>query len=496
MSTADDSGTDRQIDANPTVIVAVLAFSGVVAALMHTVIIPVIPQLPGLLNASAADTAWAITATLLAAAVSVPMMGRLGDMFGKRRMLLVCFALLVAGSFVCAVATDVLTLIVGRSLQGLSAGVIPLGISIMRDVLPSKKLPGAVATMSSSLGVGGALGLPIAALIAEYSSWHVLFWTSGALGIVAAGLVILVVPESNIRTGGTFDFGGALSLSVTLITLLLVISKGGSWGWTSQTTMVLAIVFVLAFVLWVWWELRVPGPLVDLRVSVRPQVLFTNMASIVVGFAMFAMSLVFPQVLQLPAATGYGLEKSMLVAGLAMAPSGIMMMMISPVSAWITTTRGPKTTLMCGAVGMAVGYGGGVLFMHSLWQLVLISMIIGVGVGLAYGAMPALIMGAVPTSETGAANSFNTLMRSLGTSSASAIAGVILAQMTMSLGSVTVPTENAFRIVMASGAGAALVAFGIAWFIPKFGAASADLEVNGTDPHKSDLDEDSMSSAG
>jgi len=473
MSTA-----EPQTDPKPTAIVAVLAFSGVVAALTHTMIIPVIPLLPGLLNASASNTAWAITATLLAAGVSVPVMGRLGDMFGKRRILLICFSLLIAGSMVSALATDVVTLIVGRSLQGMAAGVIPLGISVMRDMLPAKKLPGAVATMSSSLGVGSALGLPIAALIAEFSNWHVLFWTGAALGVIAAVLVIIVVPETNIRTGGRFDFGGALSLSVALVSMLLAISKGGDWGWTSQTTLGLAILAAISFVLWAWWELRVRQPLVDLRVSVRPQVLFTNMASIVLGFAMFSMSLVFPQVLQLPTATGYGLGQSMLVAGIVMAPSGVMMMLVSPLSAHITNTRGPKSTLMCGAVAVAIAYGTGVVFMHSVWQMVLISIIIGFGIGLAYGAMPALIMGAVPATETGAANSFNTLMRSLGTSFASAIAGVILAQMTMASGSTTVPTENAFRIVMACGGAAALLAFGIAWFIPKFVTAGPELEVN------------------
>ncbi|HEY9313573.1 MFS transporter [Williamsia sp.] len=487
MSAVVEPGTDRRADGNPAAMVAVLAFSGVVAALTHSMIIPIIPQLPGLLDASASNTAWAITATLLAAGVSVPVMGRLGDMLGKRRILLVCFCLLITGSTVCALASDVVTLIVGRSLQGLSAGVIPLGISVMRDTLPAKRLPGAVATMSSSLGVGSALGLPIAAVVADYTNWHVLFAMSAVLAGVAMVLVIVVVPESDTRSGGSFDFGGALSLAVGLVCLLLAISKGADWGWTSGTITGLAATSAVSLGLWIWWELRVRQPIIDLRVSVRPQVLFTNMASIVMGFAMFSMSLVFPQVLQLPTATGYGLEQSMLVVGLVMAPSGVMMMLVSPLSARITTTRGPKTTLMCGAIASAVAYSIGVMFMHSIWQMVLISIIGGFGVGLAYGAMPALIMGAVPESETAAANGFNTLMRSLGTSFASAIAGVILARLTMSVGGVTLPTENAFRIVMACGAGAALVAFGIACFIPKIVAVPTELEINIADAKQDSL---------
>ncbi|MGU3432974.1 MFS transporter [Actinomycetes bacterium M1A6_2h] len=460
-------------------IVAVLAFAGIVVALMQTLVIPIIPQLPTLLNTSAANTAWVVTATLLAGAVAVPVMGRLGDMFGKRRLLLVGLALLVVGSVVGALSDTVLPLIVGRVLQGLASGVIPLGISVMRDVLPREKLAGSVALMSASLGVGGALGLPAAALIAEYADWHYLFWTSAGLGVVVAALVITVVPESTVRAGGSFDFPGAASLSIALVALLLAISKGSSWGWTGGTTLGMLALSLAAFAFWAWWELRTPLPLVDLRVTTRRQILFTNLASIAIGFALFAMSLVFPQVLQLPTATGYGLGQSILAAGLVMAPSGIIMMLVAPLSARITTTRGPKTTLMLGAVVIAAGYLIGVVTLGAVWLLVVISMVIGAGIGLAYGAMPALIMGAVPASETGAANSFNTLMRSLGTSFASAVAGVILAQMTIDLGGRSIPSESAFHVTMGVAAGAALLSFVLAGFIPRFVAPSAAGSENG-----------------
>lgn len=448
-------------------IVTVLACAGIVVAVMQTLVIPLIPQLPTLLDAPAADTAWVITATLLAGAVAVPTMGRLGDMFGKRRMLLVSLGLLVLGSVVGALSTSLVPLVVGRALQGLATGVIPLGISVMRDVLPAHRLPGAVALMSASLGVGGALGLPAAALIAEYADWHFLFWTAAALGLAVTGLVVAVVPESNVRTGGRFDFVGAVTLSIALVALLLAISKGSSWGWVSPLTLGCLFVAAIALTAWGWWELRAPQPLVDLRVSAGKQVLFTNLASIAFGFAMFAMTLVVPQVLQLPEATGFGLGQSMLVAGLVLAPSGLVMMLMAPVSSRITTTFGPKTTLMAGAVTIAIGYGTGIFMLGSVWQLVLVSVVIGAGTGLAYGAMPALIMAAVPASETAAANSFNTLMRSLGTALASAVAGVILAQMTITSDTVTVPSHGAFRVTMAIAAGAAVVALILTSLLPK-----------------------------
>ncbi|MEU4489030.1 MFS transporter [Streptomyces purpurascens] len=448
-------------------VVGVLAFAGIVVSLMQTLVIPIVPELPRYLDASPSNAAWAITATLLAAAVATPVVGRLGDMFGKRRMLLVSVVLLVSGSVVCALSDSLVPMIVGRTLQGLAAAVVPLGISIMRDVLPAERLAGSTALMSASLGVGGALGLPAAAFIADRYDWHALFWISAALGVVALALLVLIVPESKVRTGGSFDLVGSLGLSAALVSLLLAVSKGGDWGWTSGTTLGLFAAAVLVFLLWGWYELRTAQPLVDLRTTARRQVLFTNLASVALGFSMFAMSLVLPQVLQLPEQTGYGLGKSMLAVGLILAPQGLVMMAMSAVSAGLTKAKGPKVTLMIGAVVVAAGYGLSIVSMSEVWHIVLVACVIGGGVGFAYGAMPALIMGAVPASETAAANSLNTLMRSMGTSFASALAGVILAQMTTGFGGHALPSENGFKTVMAIGAGAALLAFFLASFLPR-----------------------------
>ncbi|MFJ2234385.1 MFS transporter [Streptomyces sp. NPDC087859] len=448
-------------------VVAVLAFAGIVVSLMQTLVIPIVPELPRLLDAPASDTAWAVTATLLAAAVATPVVGRLGDMFGKRRMLLISVVMLIAGSVVCALSDSLIPMIIGRVLQGLASGVIPLGISIMRDELPAERLAGSTALMSASLGIGGALGLPAAALIADNFSWHVLFWTSAALGVVALALVSLFVPESRVRTGGRFDLVGGIGMATGLVCLLLGISKGADWGWTSGTTIGLFVAALVVLLAWGWFELRTDQPLVDLRTTARRQVLVTNLASIAVGFAMFAMSLVLPQLLQLPSQTGYGLGRSMLVAGLVMAPSGLVMMVTAPISAAVSKARGPKTTLMIGALIVAAGYGVNIVLMTEVWHFVLAACVIGAGIGFTYGSMPALIMGAVPASETAAANSLNTLMRSIGTSSASAIAGVILAQMTTDFGGYALPSESGFKVVLAVGAGAALLAFVVASFIPR-----------------------------
>ncbi|WP_037607359.1 MFS transporter [Streptacidiphilus rugosus] len=447
-------------------IVGVLACAGIVVSLMQTLIVPLIPDLPRLLHSSATDASWAITATLLAAAVATPVLGRLGDMLGKRRMLVLSLLLLVVGSLVSALGSSLPSMVVGRALQGCGMAVVPLGISVMRDELPPEKLGSAMALMSSSLGIGGALGLPAAATIAQHSDWHTLFWTSGALGAAVAVLVVVVVPESPLRSGGSFDVVGAVGLSAGLLCLLLGISKGGDWGWGSGTTLGMFAASAVVLAAWAWWELRQAAPLVDLRTTMRRQVLLTNIASVVVGFAMYAMSLIVPQLLELPKATGYGLGQSMVAAGLVVAPSGLVMMAVSPLSARLSRARGPKASLFAGALVIALGYGLALPLMHHVWGVLLFSSVIGAGIAFAYAAMPALIMSAVPPSETAAANGLNTLMRSIGTSTSAAVVGVVLAHMTVRMGPVTLPSAEGFRVGFVIGGAVALLAALLTLAIP------------------------------
>ncbi|MEU1519882.1 MFS transporter [Streptomyces sp. NPDC005811] len=452
---------------NPNVIVAVLAFAGIVVSLMQTLVIPIVPELPKFLNAPASDTAWAVTATLLAAAVATPIAGRLGDMYGKRLLLLTSLGVLTAGSATVALSDSLTPMIIGRLLQGLSAGVIPLGLSIMRDELPADRVGTSTALMSASLGIGAALGLPIAAFVADHFDWHTLFWASTVLGAVALVAVTVLVPESRIRSGGRFDLIGGLGLASGLVSLLLAISKGGDWGWASGTTLGLFAVAVTVFVAWGLLEVRITQPLVDLRTTVRPQVLFANLSALAFGFSLFAVQLIVPQLLQLPKQTGYGLGEDLLTVGLVLAPQGLIVMFAAPLSAKISALRGPKITLMIGALIVAVGYALNIFLMSEIWQLILVSCVIGSGIGFAYGALPLLIMSAVPVSETAAANAFNTLLRSIGSSVASATSGVILAQMTTDFGGHALPSKDSFKVVMAIGCGAALVALLLASFLPR-----------------------------
>lgn len=448
-------------------VVATLALAGTTAAIMQTLVTPLIAELPQMLNTTASNATWVITVTLLVAAVCVPVVGRLGDLIGKRRMLLACSVPLVAGSVVCALSSSVVPMIVGRGMQGMGMGMVPLGIALLRDVLPAQRLSSAIALVSASMGIGGGLGLPIAAAVAQFANWRVLFWGSAALATLIAVLIWFLIPNvPPTAKGQRFDAPGALGLGAGLVCLLLAVSKGGDWGWSSGTTLGLFTTATVALLLWGTWELRTTDPLVDLRTTARPRVLLTNIASIFVGFAMYASMLVMPQLLQFPEETGYGLGQSILASGLWMAPAGLMMMLVSPLGGMLTNARGPKFTLICGVLVIAAGYGLSLALMASAWGVMLALMVINSGVGLAYGSMPALIMSSVPVSETAAANSFNTLMRSLGTSVGAAVIGVVLAQMTTNMGGYSITSEGGFRTGLLIGCGVALVSAAIAAVIP------------------------------
>ncbi|NTY63906.1 MFS transporter [Mycolicibacterium sphagni] len=459
--------------AHPGVLIAVLAAAGISVSLMQTLMIPLIPELPTLLHTSPANASWAITVTLLTAAVTTPVFGRLGDMYGPKPMLIVCAATLTVGSLLAAMTSSLLPFIVGRGLQGFGIPIIPLAISVLRASIPADRVGSAMGLISSSLGVGGALGLPLSAVVAQKADWHTLFWGASVLGIMAMLLFYFMVPNIPATSADRFDPLGFVLLTTGLVTLLLPISKGSTWGWTSSTTVSLFVVSVVVFAIFARWQFRTTAPMVDLRTTLRRPVLTTNIAAILVCFSMFALSLVAPQVLELPKGTGYGLGQSMLQAGLWMAPGGLAMMFASPLAARIAGRRGAKFTLVCGAAIIAAAYLGAVWLLGSPAAVMVVNVAISLGVGFAYSSLPALINAAVPISETAAANGINALARSLGTSISSAVIGVVLATMTITYAGHVMPSLQGLRIALLIAAGIAALAAVIALTIPT-GTAGAD----------------------
>jgi len=452
---------------NPVVAVVALCFGGLSAALTQTMVIPIQSELPDLLHTSGSNAGWVITATLLAAAVSMPVAGRLADLYGKQRVLVVNAALLVLGSLVVAMTSTLLPVLVGRALQGFAMGFIPVGISLMREFTPPHLTGTAIASMSATLGVGGAIGLPLAAWIADGHDWHLMFWVSAGLAVLVLLATVFLVPHIHDAQPGRFDVVGGLGLALGLVAFLVGVSKGNDWGWGSGRTWGAIAGGLVVLVLWGAFELRQDEPLVDLRTTARPQILLTNVAAVAIGFGMMAQSIVVPQLLELPSATGYGLGQSILAAGLWMAPAGLMMLVFAPVSSSLMRRLGAKHTLMIGATVLGVGYVVALALMDAPWQLLIGSCVAAAGVGIGYAAMPTLILDSAPTREAASAVGVNALMRSVGTTLAAAVMATILTSSATAVGGFELPTKGAFQVCFLVGALAAFVGVAIAATIPR-----------------------------
>lgn len=451
---------------HPIAILLVAGFSSLCAALMQSLVIPIQPELPAMLGTSASNSAWVVTATLLAGGVAMPVSGKLADLKGRKPVLVVSAIILLIGSLICALGDSLAPVLVGRVLQGLAMGYIPVAISFVRELMPAHLRNTAVAGISATMGVGGALGLPLAAWIAQSYDWHALFWLASALAVVMVVATAAVMPHRPAAQTGKLDVIGALGMAVGVVALLVGVSKGNDWGWASPTTLAAIIGGIVVLLLWGRFEVRQKNPLVDLRTTARRPILLTNIAALMAGFGMMAQSIVVPQLLQGPEATGYGLGQTMLQAGLWMAPAGLMMMIFTPVSSRMLTALGGRITLATGMVVMAAGYAVAFFLTDAPWQLMLAACVSSAGVGIAYAAMPTLIMENSPASEAGAGVGVNALMRSMGTTVAGAVMAIVLTSVTTTLGGTDVPTVTAFKLCLLLGAiaglGAAVVTLCIA----------------------------------
>jgi len=448
------------------VVITVLALAGMLAALQQTLVVPLIPDLPAILGVSPTTASWAVTVTILTGAVATPIVSRLADMVGKRRMVVIALIMMTVGSVLVAVGGTFATVVVGRGLQGLAASLIPVGISIMRDALPREKVGFAVALMSATLGIGIAMGLPLSGVLYGHFGFASIFWVAAAGGVLLTLAVLVLVPESAVRTPGRFDYVGAVLVSVALATELLAVSKAGDWGWGSREVVGLFVVSAVALVVWFPYELRANDPMVDLRTAARRPVLLTNIASVFVAFGLYVNMLASGQQLQIPAESGYGFGLSVTHAGLAMMPTGLAMALLSPVSGRMLNRLGGRITLLVGAGIMSASYVFRVFATGSVPEVVIGSTLVGIGAALAFAAMPTLIMANVPITESASANGLNSLMRALGGSTSSAVLAAVLASVSVTAAGQTFPSVAAFEDMYAISAGTALLAFVMAAFIP------------------------------
>jgi MFS family permease len=447
-------------------VVAIVSVAGLMVSLTMSVLIPVLPQVADDLHSSTTSTEWLLTSTLLAAGVAVPIVGRLGDMYGKRLMLMMCAGFLAIGSLICGLSRSLVPLIIGRGVTGLSLAAVPLGISLITVTLPARRALFGVALVSATLGIGGALGLPLAGFVGEHTDYHLLFWillAGGVMSLLGSWLFLTEPPQRGV---GRFDLPGALLLAVALLCLLVPLSEAAVWGWGSPRTIGLLVIAAVLLVSFVLMERRTRSPLVDIAANARPALLRTNIASVCIGFAMFASFIGTAAYVQAPRASGYGFGTSIVVSGLCMLPSGLAQLALSPVSAVISRRFGPKITLCTGGLVVAAGFASRIVMTGTLWEIVVGTTVAGAGIGIAFAAMPALISLGAPHSEIAAANGLNSLSRASGSSLASAIGGTVLASSVVVVGGVAFPSLAAYRILFAFCAAAAALGAAIALLVP------------------------------
>lgn len=449
--------------------VSALCFGGICAMLPTTMVVPLQPELPQMLGTSPAAAGWVMTITLLVGCVAMPLAGRLGDLVGRRRVLIALMTASAAGSVICAMAESLLPMLAGRALQGLGMGFMPVAMAAVRQVTSARLAPTGMAAMSATMGVGGAIGLPGTSAVLEYAHWPVLFWTAAAInGLAVLTLATLLPPLRGHR--GRFDPWGAILLAIGVVLVLLGISRSTDWGWADARSLGSIMAGLGVVACWCVFELRHSHPMVDLRASSRRPVLLTNLAAIAVGFGMMGSAILLPFLFRLPERNG-GFALTMLETGLCMAPGGLLMLATSPFAGRLLVRVGAPRALTGAAGVMGAGYFLAALAVDHLVWLLISTSIVAVGTCIAYAAMPILVMDHVSADHEGSAVGVNALMRSIGTTTSSAVLVTVLASGATAGG---LPTGAGIVIAFLVTAGVVSTAVLVAFFIPRHPRAVVD----------------------
>lgn len=399
-------------------VVAVLAFAVAVGTLQMTVVVPLLPGLGRQLHASPTTVSWTLTAGLLSGAVSIPLLARLGDMYGRRAVSLVALGLLLAGSALSAVAGTLPLLIVGRVLQGTAAPLLPLAMGLVRQVVPGHRLPGAIGVLSATIGVGSGGGMILAGLLD--GNHRTVFWVLAGLAALSFVLVAVVVREAPARGSGRPDLAGAALVSVWLSCLLLAISKGTDWGWTSPLTLGLFTAAVAVAAVWVATARRTALPLIEIPMLLHRGTVGATVASFLLGFALFAAITTVSAVAQ------GALGASVLQVGVYLLPTTMLMLVVS-VFAGPLMRRFTASALVAG--------GSALVTAAALWlamsrssgaDLYGAATVLGLGIGLGYAALGTMAVEHVEPAKTAAAGGVNALVRVVGSSVAGAVGAAVL----------------------------------------------------------------------
>jgi len=404
----------------------VLSLGGGAYALLQSLVVPALPVLQHDLHTTPAGVAWVFTSYLLAASVVTPIAGRLGDMFGKKRVLVVALVGLAAGALLAALVSSLPLMIVARTIQGLGGAIFPLAFGIVRDEFPRERVAGAIALISGILGIGAGLGIVLAGPILQHLSYHWLFWLPLIVTVIAAAAAIAFIPESTLRAPGHIHWLGAGLLSGWLVALLIAVSEASTWGWGSPKTVGLLVLSALVAAAWVGAENRTPHPLVDMKMMRLPGVWTTNLAALLLGFGMYSAFILIPQLVQTPKSTGYGFGASVTQAGLFLVPTTVAMLIFSPIGGRLSGVVGSKVPLVIGSAMTTVSFVV-LAEANARWEIYVASALLGIGVGFAFAALANLIVEAVPAGQTGVASGMNTIVRTIGGAIGAEVAASILA---------------------------------------------------------------------
>ncbi len=444
-------------------VLGALLISALAYALSQTVVAPAIPSLSREFDTTQSTTSWVLTGFLLSASVCTPLAGKLGDLFGKARVLSAVLILFCIGSVVCGLAGSIEMVIAGRVIQGVAGGVFPLAFGIINDELPGERRAVAIGTMSAMFGIGGGVGLPLSGAIVDNVDISWLFWI-GLLALPAAVAVHRLVPASPPRERTRIDWAGAAMLSVGLAAVLLGISKANTWGWDSGRTMVSLLGGLAVLGAFVAFELRRDQPLVDMRVLGERPVLATNVTGFLIGLAMFGSFLMVPQFAQTPESAGYGFGLTVLGSGLLMVPSSIVMLVCGPFGGRLGNRLGFRTVLMIGTVAIALSFLVLTVAHETMVEFIVANILIGIGISFAFASMANLIVGLVDPREVGIATGINTIMRTVGGAFGSAVATAILAGSTLARS--PLPTESAYTAAFLVSAAGGVLAVCAALLVP------------------------------
>jgi EmrB/QacA subfamily drug resistance transporter len=447
-----------------TIILGALTFAGCAYALLQTMVVPALPSLREDLHTSTTWVTWVLTGFMLVAAVATPLIGKLGDQYGKERLLVLCLSVLFVGCVLATFAWDIWSLIAARAVQGFGAGLFPLAFAIIKDEFPAHRTGLAVGIVSSVFAVGGGLGLVLAGVFVDYLSWRWMFAVSAAGVGLSILLVHRFVPESPIKTPSRIDVPGAVLLSVGLGAFLLGLSEGDAWGWGAAPTLGLFALSVAALWGWVLVERRVAEPMIDLRMFVRRPVLLTNIAAVLTGFSMFGTFVLLPNFIEADERTaGYGFGASATTTGLYMLPNALTGLFGGALASVIGRRHGSKFAFAVGLVVGAIGIAVLVPWHDEPWQIVVAMLFQGLGIPMAFAAQAKLIVDAVRPTETGVAGGINTVMRTVGGVIGGQVGAAILTAYT--IGDTAIPAESAFTLAFVAATIAALVGAAVTVFV-------------------------------